>query len=79
MLEILQFIRKYLHLCTIRDTDKVVFINNSKIVEQGNHQQLLDAKGFYDNIYISQFKGGDLVTRQLSQPVSGSLLNAASG
>jgi ATP-binding cassette subfamily B multidrug efflux pump len=44
-------------LSTIRDADKVVVINNGEIVEQGNHQQLLDAKGFYYNLYLSQFKG----------------------
>jgi ATP-binding cassette subfamily B multidrug efflux pump len=44
-------------LSTIRDADKVIVINNGEIVEQGNHQQLLDAKGFYYNLYVSQFKG----------------------
>jgi len=44
-------------LSTIRDADKVVVINNGEIVEQGDHQQLLDAKGFYYNLYVSQFKG----------------------
>jgi ATP-binding cassette subfamily B multidrug efflux pump len=44
-------------LSTIRDADKVIVINNGEVVEQGNHQQLLDAKGFYYNLYVSQFKG----------------------
>ena len=44
-------------LSTIRDADKVIVFNNGEIVEQGNHQQLLDAKGFYYNLYVSQFKG----------------------
>jgi len=44
-------------LSTIRDADKVVVINNGEIVEQGDHQQLLVAKGFYYNLYLSQFKG----------------------
>jgi ATP-binding cassette subfamily B multidrug efflux pump len=44
-------------LSTIRDADKVIVINNGEIVEQGDHQQLLDAKGFYYNLYVSQFKG----------------------
>jgi len=44
-------------LSTIRDADKVVVINEGEIVEQGDHQQLLDAKGFYYNLYVSQFKG----------------------
>ncbi len=44
-------------LSTIRDADHVVVINNGEIVEQGNHQQLLDRRGFYHQLYISQFKG----------------------
>ncbi|MCJ7702281.1 MAG: ABC transporter ATP-binding protein/permease [Anaerolineales bacterium] len=44
-------------LSTIRDADNVVVINDGAIVEQGNHQQLLEARGFYHNLYMSQFKG----------------------
>ncbi len=44
-------------LSTIRDADKVVVINNGEIVEQGSHQQLLDKRGFYHHLYLSQFKG----------------------
>jgi ATP-binding cassette subfamily B multidrug efflux pump len=44
-------------LSTIRDADNVIVIDNGKIVEQGTHQQLLDQRGFYHHLYISQFKG----------------------
>ncbi len=44
-------------LSTIRDASKVVVINDGEIVEQGTHQQLLDLRGFYHNLYLSQFKG----------------------
>jgi ATP-binding cassette subfamily B multidrug efflux pump len=44
-------------LSTIRDANKVVVINNGEIVEQGTHQQLLDRRGFYHHLYLSQFKG----------------------
>jgi ATP-binding cassette subfamily B protein len=44
-------------LSTIRDADHVLVINNGEIVEQGTHQQLLDKKGFYHHLYLSQFKG----------------------
>ena len=44
-------------LSTIRDADNVVVINNGEIVEQGDHQQLLELRGFYHNLYMSQFKG----------------------
>ena len=47
-------------LSTIRDADKVVVIDHGEIVEQGTHQQLLDQKGFYYHLYVSQFKGQQL-------------------
>jgi len=44
-------------LSTIRDADNVIVINDGEIVEQGTNQQLLDAKGFFHKLYMSQFKG----------------------
>jgi len=44
-------------LSTIRDADKVLVIRDGEIVEQGTHQELLDKKGFFHHLYISQFKG----------------------
>lgn len=44
-------------LSTIRDADKVVVIRDGELVEQGTHQQLLERKGFYHHLYMSQFKG----------------------
>ncbi len=44
-------------LSTIRDADKVIVINRGEIVEQGTHQELLDQRGFYHQLYVSQFKG----------------------
>jgi ATP-binding cassette subfamily B multidrug efflux pump len=44
-------------LSTIRDADQVLVINDGEIVEKGTHQQLLDKKGFYHHLYVSQFKG----------------------
>jgi ATP-binding cassette subfamily B protein len=44
-------------LSTIRDADKVLVIRDGEIVEQGTHQELLDRKGFYHHLYVSQFKG----------------------
>ncbi len=44
-------------LSTIRDADKVIVINHGEIVEEGTHQQLLDQRGFYHHLYVSQFKG----------------------
>jgi len=44
-------------LSTIRDADNVIVINDGEIVEQGTHQQLLNARRFYHRLYVSQFKG----------------------
>jgi ABC-type transport system involved in Fe-S cluster assembly fused permease/ATPase subunit len=44
-------------LSTICDADNVIGINNGEIVEQGTHQQMLEAKGFFHHLYIRQFKG----------------------
>jgi ATP-binding cassette subfamily B protein len=42
-------------LSTIREADLILVMNNGKIIEQGNHEQLLEAKGFYANLYNSQY------------------------
>ncbi len=44
-------------LSTIRDADKLLVIRDGEIVEQGTHQQLLEQGGFYQHLYLSQFKG----------------------
>jgi ATP-binding cassette subfamily B multidrug efflux pump len=44
-------------LSTIRDADNVVVIRDGEIVEQGSYQQLLDRRGFFHHLYMSQFKG----------------------
>jgi len=47
-------------LSTIRDADKVVVIDKGEIVEEGSHQELLDKRGFYHRLYLSQFKGNEI-------------------
>ncbi len=42
-------------LSTIRDADKIVVIDGGKIREQGTHEELLQKKGFYHGLYMSQF------------------------
>lgn len=44
-------------LSTIRDADHVLVIDDGQVVEEGTHQQLLDRRGFYHRLYVSQFKG----------------------
>ncbi|WP_028551397.1 ABC transporter ATP-binding protein [Paenibacillus sp. UNC451MF] len=43
-------------LSTIREADQILVINGGEIIERGTHQQLLDQKGFYCDLYNSQFK-----------------------
>ena len=42
-------------LSTIQEADKILVLNNGQIIEQGNHECLLAAKGFYYDLYNSQF------------------------
>lgn len=42
-------------LSTIRKADMILVINDGEIIERGNHTQLLKEKGFYYNLYMSQF------------------------
>ena len=42
-------------LSTIKNADLIIVMNEGHIIEQGNHQQLLAKKGFYYNLYNSQF------------------------
>lgn len=42
-------------LSTIRDADHILVLDQGDIVEQGNHDELLAAGGFYAKLYNSQF------------------------
>ncbi len=44
-------------LSTIREADMILVINAGEIIERGTHEELLAKKGFYHNLYMSQFKG----------------------
>ncbi|MBQ7935390.1 MAG: ABC transporter ATP-binding protein [Clostridia bacterium] len=44
-------------LSTIRDADKIVVIDRGRVVEEGDHETLLQKKGTYYNLYQSQFAG----------------------
>jgi ATP-binding cassette subfamily B multidrug efflux pump len=51
-------------LSTIRDADRILVINGGRIIERGTHEELLAQRGFYHNLYMSQFKG-----REVDAPV----------
>ena len=42
-------------LSTIQEADKILVLKDGQIIEQGNHQSLLADKGFYYELYNSQF------------------------
>lgn len=42
-------------LSTIREADLILVMKDGKIIEQGNHKELLNKNGFYANLYNSQF------------------------
>ena len=43
-------------LSTIRNADKILVINDGNIIEQGNHEELMNQKGFYYDLYNSQLE-----------------------
>lgn len=48
-------------LSTIRDADLILVMKDGDIIEQGNHQELMEQGGFYANLYNSQFEKTEAV------------------
>lgn len=48
-------------LSTIRDADLILVMKDGDIIEQGTHEELLAAEGFYANLYNSQFERAEAV------------------
>ena len=42
-------------LSTIVDADSILVVRDGQIVEQGRHRELLEKKGFYYQLYTSQY------------------------
>ena len=45
-------------LSTIKEADMILVMKDGNIIEQGNHDTLMKKRGFYHNLYNSQFKAG---------------------
>jgi len=43
-------------LSTIRNADLILVMKDGNIIEQGNHEELINKKGFYEELYNSQFQ-----------------------
>lgn len=43
-------------LSTVRKADNIIVVNNGRIVEEGNHRELMRKKGLYSQLYNKQFK-----------------------
>ena len=50
-------------LSTIQEADKILVLKEGQIIEQGTHESLLDAKGFYYDLYMSQFSKKEEVAK----------------
>ena len=44
-------------LSTIRDSDLIVVMDRGRIIEEGTHNELLEKKGKYYELYITQYAG----------------------
>jgi ATP-binding cassette subfamily B protein len=43
-------------LSTVRNADNIIVVNEGRIVEEGNHKELMKKKGIYYRLYQKQFK-----------------------
>ena len=44
-------------LSTIRDADIIIVMQDGRVMESGNHDELLEKQGVYYNLYQNQFAG----------------------
>jgi len=47
-------------LSTIKNADLIAVIDGGKIIERGNHEQLMEKKGFYYTLYSNQFETDEM-------------------
>lgn len=56
-------------LSTIQEADKILVLKDGQIIEQGNHESLLADKGFYYNLYQSQFSQSNTLRKSKADVV----------
>jgi ATP-binding cassette, subfamily B, multidrug efflux pump len=54
-------------LSTIRNADIILVLKDGEIIERGKHADLLEQKGFYFELYMSQFKKQEEIDALLQQ------------
>lgn len=55
-------------LTTIKKADKIIVLDKGKVVEEGNHNEMIFADGHYANLWRQQF-GEDDLTNLLTPPL----------
>ena len=43
-------------LSTVRNADMIMVLDHGRVIEKGNHQELLAQKGFYYQLYMGMFE-----------------------
>nr|MDK8213715.1 ABC transporter ATP-binding protein [Enterococcus faecalis] len=43
-------------LSTIQDADQIIVMDQGRIIEKGNHESLMEKRGFYYGLYSAQFQ-----------------------
>jgi ABC-type multidrug transport system fused ATPase/permease subunit len=43
-------------LSTIVNADQILVLDDGRIIERGRHAELMEKRGFYYNLYMSQFQ-----------------------
>ena len=43
-------------LSTVKNADVILVVSDGKIIERGNHKELLAMRGHYYNMYVKQFR-----------------------
>ena len=46
-------------LSSIKDLDKIIVLSSGKIIQIGNHEQLINEKGYYKELYFKQINKKD--------------------
>ena len=56
-------------LATIRKADKIIVLQDGRIIESGNHQQLLELGGLYARLYFLNYASFDDIPEELIKKI----------